>query len=68
MSTLTLRLRNGGPLYLYRADKATAALPAVALTEPTPFVVPLANVPGTGTHLLAYNDTGRVAHLDGQLS
>jgi hypothetical protein len=68
---LTIILRDGGPLYIGRGDKATAPMSPLAVpvpTEPTPFVVDLAGVPGTGTHLIIYNETGKVAHLDAQLS
>lgn len=70
-NSLMLTLREGGPLCLYRADKTTAAMPSTTLPVPigaTSFVTPLAAIPGTGPHLLAYNDTGRVVHLDAQLS
>jgi|GEM_PF-5392974 len=71
VTSLTLTLRDGGPVCLALVDKATAPLPPDTLTVPTgptPFVVDLAAIPGTGLHLVAYNDTGRVLHLDAHLS
>ncbi len=71
MTSLALTLRDGGPLCLALADKATAPLPANTLAVPAgnaPFSTLLADVPGIGTHLIAYNETGKVAHLNAQLS
>ena len=70
-TTLTLALSAGGPLQLALTDKATAPLPAATLAVPAgpaPLVLLLADVPGTGTHLIVYNETGLVARLDAQLS
>lgn len=71
LTTLTLSLRDGGPLCLALVDKATAPLPTETLAVPAgkqPFVVDLTSIPGTGLHLVAYNETGRVLHLDARVS
>ncbi len=69
-TALTVSLREGGPAALARVGKATSPLPAhtLPLLPGQPLAVLLADVPGTGDHVLVYNETGKALHLDGQLS
>ena len=70
LTTLTVSLRDGGPLQLARVPKATSPLPADTLTlaPGQPLTLPLADVPGTGDHLVVYNETGKALHVAAQLS
>lgn len=70
LTTLTISLRDGGPAALALVPTATSAAPVdtLALLPGPGLVLPLASLPGTGTHLLAYNATGQVLHIDAQLS
>ena len=59
----------GGGIAAYKAldlirrlRERGAAVTPILTTAGAQFVTPLAAIPGTGPHLLAYNDTGRVVH------